>query len=151
MNKRDLARAVAVQSDVELGTVLRVLDGFTDVVTAMVSRGEPVQITGFAKFVKVSRPARLGRNPRTGEQIRIKASTRARISPAKTFKDAVLSGTVPRLASGVWPLDPAAVKRAGAQQLASGVSKAAAGKKATVKRAPAKKATAGRTAATRRR
>ncbi len=50
MNKRELAKAVAVQSDVELKTVVTVLDGFTDVVTAVVSKGEPVAIPGFAKF-----------------------------------------------------------------------------------------------------
>ena len=55
MNKRELARAVAVQADVELKTVVNVLEGFTDVVTAVVSKGEPVAITGFAKFVKVDR------------------------------------------------------------------------------------------------
>jgi len=72
MNKRELARAVAVQSDVDLKTVVTVIDGFTEVVTAVVSKGEPVAITGFAKFVKVNRPARMGRNPATGEAIRIK-------------------------------------------------------------------------------
>jgi DNA-binding protein HU-beta len=90
MNKRELARAVAVQSDVELKTVVSVLDGFTDVVTAVVSKGEPVAITGFAKFVKVDRPARMGRNPATGETIKIKAKTVVRLRAAKAFKDAVL-------------------------------------------------------------
>jgi len=114
VNKRDLAKAVAVQSDVDLATVSKVLDGFTDVVTAVVSKGEPVLMTGFAKFAKVERAARMGRNPATGEQIRIKASKRARITPAKGFKDAVLSSKLaPKLARGVWPLDPDAVKRAG--------------------------------------
>ena len=87
----ELAKAVAVQSDVELKTVISVLDGFTDVVTAVVAKGmEPVSIPGFAKFVKVDRPARMGRNPATGEAIRIKASKKARITPVKAFKDAVL-------------------------------------------------------------
>ena len=54
MNKRELAKAVAVQADVELKTVITVIDGFTDVVTAVVSKGEPVSIPGFAKFVKVN-------------------------------------------------------------------------------------------------
>ena len=57
MNKRELAKAVAVQADVELKTVITVIDGFTDVVTAVVSKGEPVSIPGFAKFVKVNRAA----------------------------------------------------------------------------------------------
>jgi DNA-binding protein HU-beta len=85
VNRRDLAKAIAVQSDVDLATVSRVLDGFTDVVTGVVSKGEPIMMTGFAKFAKVERAARMGRNPATGEQIRIKASKRARITPAKAF------------------------------------------------------------------
>ena len=104
MNKRELAKAVAVQSDVDLPTVSKVLDGFTDVVTSVVSKGENVLMTGFAKFSKVERAARMGRNPATGEQIRIKASKRARITPAKTFKDAVLTPAgAPKLGRGVWP------------------------------------------------
>jgi DNA-binding protein HU-beta len=114
MNKRDLARAVAVQADVELSTVSTVLESFTDVVTAVVSKGEPVSIPGFAKFVKVDRPARMGRNPATGEAIRIKASKKARITPVKAFKEAVISpGNAPRLKRGVWPTEDTAVKAAG--------------------------------------
>jgi DNA-binding protein HU-beta len=149
MNKRDLAKAVAVHSDVELSTVSKVLDGFTDVVTAVVSKGESVLMTGFAKFVKVERAARMGRNPATGEQIRIKASKRARIAPAKTFKDAVLSpASAPKLAGGAWPVDAEAVKRAGkSSAVISPAKKAPAkapAKKAPAKKAPAKKAPAKR-------
>jgi DNA-binding protein HU-beta len=137
MNKRDLAKAVAVHSDVDLSTVSKVLDGFTDVVTSIVSKGEPVLLTGFAKFTKVERAARMGRNPATGEQIHIKASKRARITPAKTFKDAVLAPSkAPKLARGVWPIDADAVKRAGA--VAAAPVKAAAATKTTARRAPAK-------------
>ena len=93
MNKRELAKAVAVHADVDLKTVSSVLEGFTEVVTAVVAQGEPVAISGFAKFVKVNRPARMGRNPATGEAIRIKASKKARITPVKAFKDAVMSPT----------------------------------------------------------
>ena len=67
------------------------LKGFTDVTTAVVSKGEPVAITGFAKFSKVERAARMGRNPATGEAIKIKASKKARITPLKGFKDAVMT------------------------------------------------------------
>jgi DNA-binding protein HU-beta len=137
MNKRDLAKAVAVHSDVDLSTVSKVLDGFTDVVTSIVSKGEPVLLTGFAKFTKVERAARMGRNPATGEQIHIKASKRARITPAKTFKDAVLAPSkAPKLARGVWPIDADAVKRAGA--VAAAPAKKAAATKTTARRAPAK-------------
>ena len=114
MNKRELAKAVAVQSDVELKTVVTVIDGFTEVVTAVVAKGEPISIPGFAKFVKVDRPARMGRNPATGEAIRIKASKKARITPVKAFKDAVLApAKAPKLAKGAFPTDDAAVASAG--------------------------------------
>jgi DNA-binding protein HU-beta len=144
MNKRELARAVAVQSDVELKTVVAVIDGFTDVVTAVVSKGEPVAITGFAKFVKVNRPARMGRNPATGEAIRIKASKKARITPVKAFKDAVLApASAPKLAKGAFPTVDAAVAAAGKSSAPAAAKKAPA-KKAPAKRAPAKKAAAKR-------
>jgi DNA-binding protein HU-beta len=142
MNKRELAKAVAVQSDVEFKTVVTVIDGFTDVVTAVVSKGEPVSIPGFAKFVKVDRPARMGRNPATGETIRIKASKKARITPVKAFKDAVLApAKAPKLVKGAFPTDDAAVAAAGKADAP------VAAKKAPARKAPAKKAAARRTAA----
>jgi DNA-binding protein HU-beta len=146
MNKRELARAVAVQSDVELKTVVSVLEGFTDVVTAVVSKGEPVAITGFAKFVKVDRPARMGRNPATGETIRIKASKKARITPVKAFKDAVLApAKAPKLARGAFPTSDDAVKAAG--KTAAAPAKAPAKKVAAARKAPARKTPARKTAA----
>ena len=121
MNRRELVQAVAAQTGMDTKQVDQVLRGFTDVVTAVVSKGEPVGITGFAKFSKVERAARTGRNPQTGEAIKIKASKKARITPLKGFKDAVLTpSTAPKLAKGVWPPAPAA-------------------KKAAAKKAPAKK------------
>jgi DNA-binding protein HU-beta len=154
MNKRELAKAVAVQSNVELKTVVGVMDGFTDVVTAVVSKGEPVSIPGFAKFVKVNRAARMGRNPATGEAIRIKASKKARITPVKAFKDAVLTpAKAPKLVKGAFPTDEAAVKAAGkssAAVAAKAPARKAPAKKATAKRATAKKATAKKATAARR-
>jgi DNA-binding protein HU-beta len=148
MNKRELAKAVAVQSDVELKTVITVIDGFTDVVTAVVSKGEPVSIPGFAKFVKVNRAARMGRNPATGEAIKIKASKKARITPVKAFKDAVLApATAPKLVKGAFPTSDAAVAAAGkstapaaAKAPARAAKKAPARKAATARKAPAKRA-----------
>src|ERR1700683_5751986 len=114
MNKRELAKAVAVHADVHRKTTSAVLEGFTEVVTSVVSQGEPVAITGFAKFVKVNRPARMGRNPATGEAIRIKASKKARITPVQAFKAAVLApATAPKLVKGAFPPRDAAVAAAG--------------------------------------
>ena len=157
MNKRELAKAVAVQADVDLRTVSNVLESFTDVVTAVVSKGEPVAISGFAKFVKVDRPARMGRNPATGEAIRIKASKKARITPVKAFKDAVMSpGGAPKLNRGVWPTSDDAVRAAGKVAPAAPVARKAAAparkapvKKAAKRAAPARRAPVKKTAAKR--
>jgi len=109
MNRRELVNAIAAQTGVDAKTVNAVVQGFTDVTTAVVAQGEPVAITGFAKFVKRDRPARMGRNPATGEAIQIKASKKAAITPLKGFKDAVLTpSSAPKLNAGVWP--PAAKK-----------------------------------------
>jgi DNA-binding protein HU-beta len=104
VNRRDLVNAVATHTDKDRKEVDEVLRGFTDVVTAVVAKGEPVSITGFAKFVKVDRRARIGRNPQTGEPVKIKAAKKARITPLKGFKDAVMTpSTAPKLARGTWP------------------------------------------------
>jgi DNA-binding protein HU-beta len=135
VNRRDLVQAVSTQTGVERRQVDSVLQGFTQVVTAVVSKGEPVSISGFAKFVKVDRPARLGRNPQTQEPVRIKASKKARITPLKGFKDAVVKTSLaPKLERGVWPPAPAAAKKS--------TAKKSTAKKSTAKKAPAKKSTA---------
>jgi DNA-binding protein HU-beta len=104
MNRRELVNAVAAHSGLDKKTADAALSAFTDVVTAVVAKGEPVAISGFAKFAKVERAARMGRNPATGEAIQIKASKKARITPLKGFKDAVMTpSTAPKLAKGVWP------------------------------------------------
>ena len=122
MNRRELVNAVAAQSGMESKQVDAVLRSFTDVVTAVVSKGEPVAISGFCKFAKIERAARMGRNPATGEAIKIKASKKARITPLKGFKDAVIMPSqAPKLASGVWPpaAKPAAKKAAPAKKAAA--------------------------------
>jgi DNA-binding protein HU-beta len=104
VNRRELVNAVAAQTGKKNREVDDVLKAFQDVVTHVVAKGEePVNISGFCKFVKVNRPARMGRNPATGEAIKIKASKKARITPLKAFKDSVLSGKGPKLGKGVYP------------------------------------------------
>ena len=146
MNRRELVNAVAAQSGTEAKQVDAVLRSFTDVVTSVVSKGEPVAISGFCKFSKVERAARMGRNPATGEPVQIKASKKARITPLKGFKDAVMTPSMaPKLASGVWPPAPkkaAPVKKAAPAKKAPVAKKAAPARKAPVakKAAPVKKA-----------
>lgn len=149
MNRRDLVKAVAAHTGLEGRHVDDALRGFQEVVTAVVSKGEAVSISGFAKFAKVERAARMGRNPATGEPIRIKASKKARITAMKAFKDAVMSpGQAPKLARGVWPLEGGAApgKKATARK-APPARKAPVRKATTAKKAPAKKTTARKTTA----
>jgi DNA-binding protein HU-beta len=107
MNRRELVNAIAAHTDTEPKTADAVLRGFTDVVCATVAKGDPVVLTGFAKFAKIQTKARMGRNPATGEAIKIKASKKARITPLKGFKDIVLGvAPAPKLTK------PAAAKAA---------------------------------------
>src|SRR6202034_4888965 len=105
-----------------------------------------VSIPGFAKFVQVDRPARMGRTPATGEAIRIKASKKARITPVKAFKDAVLApAKAPKLVKGAYPTVEAAVAAAGksaAPAVAKAAAKKAPARKAVARKAPAKRAPA---------
>jgi DNA-binding protein HU-beta len=151
VNRRDLVAAVSNQSGVERKDVDSVLKGFTDVVTAVVSKGEPVSISGFAKFVKVDRPARMGRNPQTQQPVRIKASKKARITPLKGFKDAVVKTSLaPKLERGVWPPAPAAAKKTTAAKRTTAAKKTTGAKKTTAakKTTGAKKTTAAKSTAT---
>jgi DNA-binding protein HU-beta len=120
MNRRELVNAVAAHTGQEPKQVDATVRGFTEVITAVVSKGEPVAITGFAKFAKVERPARMGRNPGTGEPVKIKASKKARITPLKGFKDAVMTPSqAPKLAKGVWSGGTGATKAAPAKATAA--------------------------------
>ena len=92
MNRRELVLALAERTDTDRKTADAMLAAFIDVVTETVAQGEPVRITGFAKFARIDRPARMGRNPATGETIRIKAKRVAKITPLKDFKEAALAG-----------------------------------------------------------
>jgi len=140
MNRRDLITAIAAQSDAEAKTVAAVLQGFTDVVCATVAKGDPVVISGFAKFAKIQTKARMGRNPATGEAIKIKASKKARITPLKGFKDIVLGAApAPKLTK------PAAVKKAAPAKTAAKAPARTAAKAPARKAAP--RAAASRTTA----
>lgn len=157
MNRRDLNRAVAAYTSRDVKDVEEVLSAFTEVVTGVVAQGEPVVITGFAKFTKNHRPARMARNPATGAPVRVPAKTVAKATAMKSFKDAVMSPRqAPRLARGVWPTDPDLLARQAQERKADGAGRPGAAAaparstagprkatatKATTKKAPARKAT----------
>jgi DNA-binding protein HU-beta len=137
MNRRDLVAALAERTDTDKRTADANLQAFIDTITDTVAGGEVVVISGFAKFARVDRPARMGRNPQTGEAIRIKASRRARVTPLKAFKDAVLTGKRPAKKA---PAKKAAPARKTAAKKAP-AKKTAPARKTAAKKAPAKKTT----------
>ncbi len=141
MNRKELVGAVATHTGMEPREVDKALKGMTEVIEAVAAKGEQVTISGFAKFARVDRPARMARNPATGAPVKVKASKKAKITPLKGFKDAVMSASAaPKLAKGVWP--PAAVPARKSTPAAKTAGKAAPAKKTAGKAAPAKKAAA---------
>jgi DNA-binding protein HU-beta len=138
LNRRELVLALAERTDTDRRTADATLAALVDIITETVAKGEPVAISGFAKFARVDRAARMGRNPQTGEAIRIKASRRVRITALKAFKDAAISGKVPAKKAAAKKAAPA--KRAPAKKAPA--KKAAPAKRAPAKKAPAKKAPA---------
>ncbi|PJE51194.1 MAG: integration host factor subunit alpha [Candidatus Yanofskybacteria bacterium CG10_big_fil_rev_8_21_14_0_10_36_16] len=66
------------------------VDAFLDEVTKIMKSGDKIAFSGFGTFKVADRPARTGRNPRTGETIQIKASKKVKFLPAKALKEAVL-------------------------------------------------------------
>jgi DNA-binding protein HU-beta len=136
VNRRELIAAVAAHSGNEPKVVDGVLRGFTDVISATVSKGDPVVLSGFAKFAKIQTKARMGRNPATGEAIKIKASKKARITPLKGFKDVVLGATPAPKLNKAAPAKAAPAKAAPARATTAKAAPA----RATAKRATATKA-----------
>ncbi len=142
MNRKELVGAVAAHTGLEPRDVDKALKGLIEVIEAVAAKGEQVTISGFAKFARVDRPARMARNPATGAPVKVKASKKAKITALKGFKDAVMSASAaPKLAKGVWP--PASkgpAKAAPAKATAAPAAKAAAAK-APATKSPAKRAT----------
>jgi DNA-binding protein HU-beta len=130
------------------------IDSLVDLITETVARGEDVAISGFAKFRRVDRAARIGRNPATGEPVKIKAKRVAKITPLKAFKDAVVSGRAPakKAPAKKAPAKKAAAKKTTARKAPARKAPArkAPAKKTAAKKAPARKAPAKKTAAKRR-
>ncbi|MCA1693452.1 MAG: HU family DNA-binding protein [Actinobacteria bacterium] len=128
MNRRELVAAVAAHTGLDGRDVDKALRGTTEVIEAVAAKGGQVTIMGFAKFARVDRPARMARNPATGAAVKVKASKKAKITPLKGFKDAVMSpSAAPKLAKGVWL--PASAKAAPAKKTTTAASTPAVAKK----------------------
>jgi len=89
MNKAELVDAVAEEADLSKAAAARAVDALVGAVTRALKSGDPVTLVGFGTFAVRERPARSGRNPRTGETIEISASSMPVFKAGKALKDAV--------------------------------------------------------------
>jgi len=89
MTKTELSSAIAEKSGLSKKEAANALAAFTDVVTAALSNGEKIIITGFGSFEVAERAERQGRNPKTGETMLIQASKVPKFRAGKALKTAV--------------------------------------------------------------
>ena len=143
MNKAQFIAALAPHFNGSKKEAAHAVDIVFDTITRNMSAGNDVMINDFGKFKKVDRKARMGRNPFTGETIKIKASKKARFLPAKALKE-VISGDrklgpapKPEVKAAPKPAAKKAAKKAPAKKKAAAKKKVA--KKAPAKRKPAAK------------
>ena len=89
MNKAELIEAIATEADLTKADAGKFLDATIAAIVKAVAKNDPVTLIGFGSFKSVKRAARKGRNPATGAEIKIAASTSPRFSAGATFKTAV--------------------------------------------------------------
>lgn len=89
MNKQELITKIADSAKTTKSEAASVLDSFIDVITKSLKKGNDVRLTGFGTFTVTKRKATQGRNPRTGQTIKIAASTQPKFRAGKSLKDAV--------------------------------------------------------------
>lgn len=89
MNKTELIAAVAEKAEISKKDAEKAVKAFTDVVAEELAKGGKVQLVGFGNFEVSERPAREGRNPRTGETMTIAASKTPKFKPGKALKDEI--------------------------------------------------------------
>lgn len=133
MNKAELIEALATRLG-DKRTAGTALEAVLAEVQSAVAKGEKVSITGFGVFEKRVRAARMARNPRTGEAVRVKKTSVPAFRPGSGFKEMVASGRVPKDLK-------APTKKAAAAKKTTAKKAAAAGKKTTARTTAAKKAT----------
>ena len=89
MNKTELVDQVAESADLSKADAARAVDAVISSVTKALKKGDSVTLVGFGTFQVRKRAARTGRNPKTGDTIKIKASKNPAFKAGKALKDAV--------------------------------------------------------------
>ncbi|MEO5596838.1 MAG: HU family DNA-binding protein [Lysobacteraceae bacterium] len=89
MNKADFIAAVADSAELSKADAGRAVDAMVGTITKALKKGDTITLVGFGTFAIRKRAARTGRNPRTGDTIKIKASKNPAFKAGKALKDAV--------------------------------------------------------------
>jgi DNA-binding protein HU-beta len=89
MNKSEFVGAIADAAELSKADAARALDAAIETIKKALKKGESVSLVGFGTFVVRKRAARSGRNPRTGQTIKIDASKNPSFKAGKALKDAV--------------------------------------------------------------
>ena len=89
MNKAEFINSVADAAGMSKADGAKAVEAVMDVIKKALKKGESVALVGFGTFVVRKRAARTGRNPRTGQQIKIKASKNPSFKAGKALKDAI--------------------------------------------------------------
>lgn len=89
MRKPELAAAIAEKADLSKEQANRALNAILDEITQALSRKDTVTLVGFGTFMQRHRGARTGKNPQTGEPVKIKASNTVAFKPGKGLNDSV--------------------------------------------------------------
>ena len=89
MNKTELVAAVAEQAGLSRKDAEAAVKAFTDVVADALKNGDKIQLVGFGTFEVSERAAREGRNPKTGERMKIEACKTPKFKAGKALKDLV--------------------------------------------------------------
>ncbi|MFN2333497.1 MAG: HU family DNA-binding protein [Wenzhouxiangellaceae bacterium] len=89
MNKSELVAAIAEKAELTKADAGRAYEALVDCISKTLKKGDSVSLIGFGTFSVKKRAARTGRNPATGEEIKIKASKTPSFKAGKGFKDAI--------------------------------------------------------------
>ena len=89
MNKQELVDIIASEVDLTKAQANGAIDAFVNAITMALKKKKEVRLIGFGTFSVTKRKATNGRNPRTGEVIKIAASNQPKFKPGKALKDAV--------------------------------------------------------------
>jgi DNA-binding protein HU-beta len=139
MNKAELIDVLTEKLGSDRRSATAAVENVVDTIVRAVHKGDSVTITGFGVFEQRRRAARVARNPRTGETVKVKPTSVPAFRPGAQFK-AVVSGAQRLPAEG--PAVKRGVVAGGAKKVAKKSPAKKAAKKAVAKKAPARKAVA---------